>query len=708
MGLEIIIPLIGAITINFAQIAASIAVSVAIGFASTALFKPKGPRAAAREIKLNEISARPVYRRAYGTLQLGGFVTERRVTGRTIYLQILLQSGPSAGPFDLYLDGNRVPLSGDPFDFTGPGALSYDPDPAAYPRAALYAGHVRAWIGLGDQTGIPADITTEHAPLGSAPVWPGFTVLWLALNVGDDGTAGDRWPGGQPVATLEGQFSPVYDPRDLAQSVDDPGSWTFSDNQALIVLDMLRDPHCVGADLAEIELESFAAGADVADIEVETRDGGREPLYRAAGVWAADGGAAFEMIEPALAAGMSALVEVDGQWRFLPGRHRAPERSYGEDVFAAPAVEFVSERDPSEVLNAAYVQCRMPSRNWELQPLGEIIDGAALEADNYRKSIVALELDWVTSIDQAYRIGWRVIQASRLERSIAGAFHPEFFEMHTGAVCEINCTLIWGERIAFTVEAWSFGVEPVDQETGTARLAISASLRETSSAVDIFDAAAAPLIDPVIADDVVAVLQPPAISAVAATFRTVGATVTIRATITAVQSTSESATGYDIRWRGYAGAVALAWQYGPQVPADDLGAGDPLEIEFGPLELGVYDVELRSVAARGFSPWVSDQFTVPADGAVPSAPTLISAASGSDHETTWQAPDDPTHERLVIWSGVPGSGGVELDAVGSFAASQVIYQGSGASGVPVSYYATSRNALGADSAAAGPSTHTTP
>lgn len=710
-GIEIVV-LGFTISLNIAQALAGIIVSVALGFLEQLFTKKKKsdvlPFTERRQ--LNEMSPQPAYLSAYGPVRLGRHITERRVKGRFLYLQLLVQSRPSAGPWALYLDNRYVPLSGDPTDFAGPGAVSHNPDPVTWPEAALLSGYVRAWFGYGDQVSVPDVLVADVPDLAEAPIWPGFSVAWLKINLGPDASARQRWPNQQPIVAVEGPMSLVWDPRDPAQDRDDPSTWGYSDNQALAVLDMIRNENCVNAPDA-VNVASFVVAADIADEQVPIKAGGTEPRYRVAGFWEADGTPPFEMIEPANLAGMTDVAEVDGEWVITPGKYLPPEVTWSEDILHGPAVELIDERDPADMMNTAQVQFSVPERNWELQPLPDLIDPAALAADNGERSNLPIRLEWVSHIAQAYRIGWRAIQLTRYEREVSGTFASRAIQAHYGARVAIDLATIWGEVVEFTVGSWEMAIEETDSEAGIARLVVVMRLRETDPAIDVVDTDAQPELGDLITAAVSPPIEPPVIDAVAAeAVVTPGGTV-INARITCDQSSTASASAYQIRYRrDYGGGSYGPYTAAPDVQADELGEADQFTVLIGPLETASYEVEVRTISVRGYSPWALEAFTISAPTTPPPAPTLVAGASGTDHVVTWRTPDDPRHERLVLWEGASASFGAATvsESIGTFPDTEVVNVGSGASGVPVYYWATSRDVWGNDSAPAGPAVHTTP
>ncbi|MEM7505541.1 MAG: phage tail protein [Pseudomonadota bacterium] len=645
-GIEIVIAGV-TISISAASIAAAV-VSAALSLLTSLVFRPEEPRPPFRRNKLNEIEGAPVYTKCYGTLYRGGYVTERRVKGDILFMQLMVQSDRSIGPFSFFINDRAIPVEGDPFDFDGPGAQSFDPElPDVFPDAELYDGLVTFWMGLGDQSTVPAQLLDEEPKLAEAPIWPGFTVVWGRFKFGDQGRSRDRYPDGVPLVNVEGQFSPVWDPRDPAQDPDDPDTWRFSANQALCKLDMIRNPNCFDAPLSSINIPSFIEGANICDRQVRKKGGGKEALYRVGGAWRTEGKAPFEIIKPCMDAGMSDLVEVDGQWRYVPGAYRAPEFTLsGDDIIGEEAV-FDFERDPADLINSARVSFVSPPHNWDLQPLEDIVDEAALSADGGVNSWASIQLDWVTSIDQAYRIAWRTIQITRLERQCTGVFGGRALKAHVEAPLFLEIPALYDAPVEMVCKGWSLGFDQVDDTLGIARMTIPMTLVETGPQWDLFDADARPDLEEIIEDDPVKAVDTPnllAVTGIETDGQTTGATIELE------QSLSASVTAYNVSYRPNLGggnfgtSVAL-----PSILVEDLGGGDRIIFSIDGLVAGDYQAVVRAVSFRGLSAPALTTFAIAPSGEIPDPPSLISASTGTNHRPIFRVPNDARASVLVVY-----------------------------------------------------------
>lgn len=87
---------------------------------------------------------------------------------------------------------------------------------------------------------------------------------------------------GVPNYTATIKASKVWDPRDEAQSADDPSTWTWTDNAALVIMDYLWHADGMRLDRAMIveAIDDWIAAADYADEQMLLLSGETEARYR--------------------------------------------------------------------------------------------------------------------------------------------------------------------------------------------------------------------------------------------------------------------------------------------------------------------------------------------------------------------------------------------------------------------------------------------
>jgi hypothetical protein len=100
------------------------------------------------------------------------------------------------------------------------------------------------------------------------------------------------YPRGLPQLSIIADCTPVYDPRDETQSVDNDGTWTSTSNPVLQLVRFLTDADIgMGFErsiLIDPVIEALNAQADVCDEPILLADGGIEPRYASNGFFSLD------------------------------------------------------------------------------------------------------------------------------------------------------------------------------------------------------------------------------------------------------------------------------------------------------------------------------------------------------------------------------------------------------------------------------------
>ena len=131
------------------------------------------PKQEQQRSELTRPTSLPAYRYVYGTCWAPGTPVGWQVVGNILYICHLLNSRPSSlTTHSVLFDKRSVSISGDPFDFAGAGASATND---------VFSGHVRGWIGRGDQTSAPAQVVAEASDFAATDAWRGCTVLWAPV-----------------------------------------------------------------------------------------------------------------------------------------------------------------------------------------------------------------------------------------------------------------------------------------------------------------------------------------------------------------------------------------------------------------------------------------------------------------------------------------------------------------------------------------------
>jgi hypothetical protein len=409
-------------------------VSLLLNAAAAALGpKPRLPdlkRDLARETEL------PKYRFVYGRDRAVGTPMPVRVRGRYIYACYLLNSRPSLlTDVTLSFDNRNVTLTGDPFDFAGPGAET---------TTEPIEGYVRVWFGRGDQSGPPAEILTA-APWASGADedlflstdrWQGRTVMWARFDSGPSEGRSERWPAVPPAVHVIANWSKVWDPRDLAQDADDPATWTYSDNLALCILDAARSNPVKGYPLSALILDQFIAAADNADERVDLLAGGDEARYRTRGTVIWDDSELEDQLLPLFEAGAARAIKQGGMLGIAPGAWVTPDFTLTDFVGGSMEIIGTQAGDLPTQLRTSYVSAARLFEAAELPPYD--IPGAQA-ADGGLPRVMTINCDFAGSPTQAQRVQKIRGNLERRQREIKLTAWPEAVNLVAGAT--LNCAL---------------------------------------------------------------------------------------------------------------------------------------------------------------------------------------------------------------------------------------------------------------------------
>lgn len=383
----------------------------------------------------------PAYRFVYGHARAVGTPVGTPVRGSSAESIIwgcwLLNSRPSdLSDWKLFLDKREVLHSGDPFDFTMSGGANC----TAFP----FQDHCKIWIGRGDQTSPPAEYLAD-APWSvgnedlwlATDAWRGRTVVWIKLRAGGSKNRRRRWPSSPPLVEMEGKFSRVWDPRDGAQSLASPATWTWSENHALCTMDAATQSPVRPYQLANLHLGSWTDGADVSDQNVALLAGGTEKKYTCSGTLVFNGQEVEDLLNPMFASGAADVIRIGGKLGYAAGAYRAPAVSL--DYLLGQGFEAVDMIEGDALVNELRVSYISPSRGYDVANLKPWSIPGALAADGGLPAVRDLELSFCKSPTQAMRV--RKIIGGRLrrqERLTGGELPPEALDLVGGATLTLS------------------------------------------------------------------------------------------------------------------------------------------------------------------------------------------------------------------------------------------------------------------------------
>lgn len=154
-----------------------------------------------------------------------------------------------------------------------------------------YDGGTFVYVSMQWRLGLPLETAYSYLTINFPELWTadhrgdGLASVVYAFQTAPESHFNDVYPNGRPEPSAVIEGARVYDPRDEAQDPDDPETWTFSTNLALLRLHHLTQPFGGRLSLTgDMILEEWAAAADVCDQTVLNRTAEEEPRYHG-GLW---------------------------------------------------------------------------------------------------------------------------------------------------------------------------------------------------------------------------------------------------------------------------------------------------------------------------------------------------------------------------------------------------------------------------------------
>ena len=426
-----------AVAATIATAVGRLVVGATISLVSASLTRRATPGREELKRELSTPTERPPYRYVYGETRAIGSLVAWPVKGKILWGCWLLNSRVSdMSNLGLILDEREVTHTGDPFDFA-------DLDGATATKSP-FRGHVNFWVQRGDETSPPQRFLNDCAydeedfPEGykTTDGWQGRTVLWMRLSAGGNRSRADRWPATPPQVQVDAKWSKIYDPRNAAHDIDDPDTWEPSDNQGLILLDVLLNNPVRPYQVLNLNMDSYKWAADVADESVALKAGGTEKRYRAAGTIVFSEGVELEdMLEPVLIAGASKMTRIGGKLAVIPATTKASVGTIST-VIDNLKVDWLrpSKELPTRILGN-YVNVNRGYENADL-PYYEIPGAQA--ADGGVPKTRSLTMSMVESPSQAQRLVKIFGYDARRQRKITTTLPPENINLISGSEATVS------------------------------------------------------------------------------------------------------------------------------------------------------------------------------------------------------------------------------------------------------------------------------
>lgn len=384
---------------------------------------------------------------------------------------IELQGVPGAELDGVLVNGEAVPI------------LEDDPHPD-YGRRLGGRFEGRAWVRYhdGSQTEADAMLLAKYpAPL--ARPWTsdmvGHGIAYVVLTCQYDREVFTAFPTAQWV--LKGLR--LYDPRkdstaggSGSQRWANPATWTFTENQAVMIYNVLRGITLPGGEVwgGGIPAEDlpFAVGAaamDACDEPVDDGDGGTEPQFRAGREVFVDD-EPFGVIEALLDTCCGKLAERGGVWTIRVGAPALPVLDFTDDDLLADAPDtYAPFPRLTEIYNAISATWTSEADAWQPRDAEALTNPAWEAEDDGRRLMASVELGPVTSGTQVQRLMAAMITDHRRMRVHQVVLPP------VAIALDVLDTVAWTSASnGYTAKL--FEVVRIERELQTGRVAVT--LRE--------------------------------------------------------------------------------------------------------------------------------------------------------------------------------------------------------------------------------------
>tara|TARA_R110000851_G_scaffold168602_1_gene314477 strand:- start:1669 stop:3813 length:2145 start_codon:yes stop_codon:yes gene_type:complete len=414
----------------------SLATSLLLSAASNALTSNASTKQQDQSRDLSSPTTAPEVRYVYGHTRAAGTPTGTPVKGEYIYGNWILNSRWSdLTGLKLFLDKREVEFTGDPYDFSGVGAIATN---------GPFLDHTTFWISKGDETTPPDVFTSENgyhvstSPGGwkTTDAWRGLTTIWVKIKAGDQEERAERWPSAPPFLEVEANWSRVYDPRDVAQDFSDETTWTHSSNLALCVLDSLKENPVRPYQQSNLDLVSFSTAADIADLDIALNAGGTEKEFVIAGTLVFSNGELEDQVMPLVSAGGGYLVRSGGQVGLQLPKYQTPSQTHTDFLGSSlTASDLLPTTDIVNNIRTVYTSIVRGYESAELKPYD--IPGA-LSVDGNIAATMNLNLNFCPSATQAMRVRKIVGGLIRRQKSLQVILEPKALDLLPGSTITLD------------------------------------------------------------------------------------------------------------------------------------------------------------------------------------------------------------------------------------------------------------------------------
>lgn len=402
--------------------AALLGISTAAAF----LAQPQVPKQpdGAQPLK-GTIPARP---RGYGRARISGPYVLYDTYSIWSFDIIALHDGKISGFVYYFLNDDIIQMDAD-------GAVNFIVGLGATQR---YVSNGSKHVYIKTRTGLATETAYSGRASGFSP--PGTIPNWSSAHRGD-GVASiflecrqpsavdflTTYPRGLPKPSVVADLSPIFDPRDGAQSRSNSATWLISRNPVLQLLDYLTNDDSGGPaldwdTLIAPNLTALMAQATICDELVSRADGSTEARYQSSG-WYYKTTDPAEVIGAILATCDGWMAENgDGSISIYVGKYQTPTITLTDDHIIGLSIDHgVPDEEVINEIRASYTSVDSDYREAAARPWRDEASIATLG----RVRSTTVQLPWVQSWAQTRRLSKRLM--SRHQASMRGSLQLSMY-----------------------------------------------------------------------------------------------------------------------------------------------------------------------------------------------------------------------------------------------------------------------------------------
>lgn len=238
----------------------------------------------------------------------------------------------------------------------------------------------------------------------------------ICANSKPDDFAGIYPSGREPVYTALVDGFLVYDPRDIAQDENDPDTWVYSNNGALVIADWIVSTDGLGR---SVNWAKVAIQADKADLDVMDRDGNLRKKWQLAGSYSSADERETVRANMGVACDAMFYEDDDGTVGFYVGGYEEPTVTIVDDDILR--VQYSEGQPGTDIKNSMVISYTEPEQGYRESASAPYIINDPSEA--YSED--ALNVFWIPNHNQAVRVAKRLLLVSRAKYQISAVLKYE-------------------------------------------------------------------------------------------------------------------------------------------------------------------------------------------------------------------------------------------------------------------------------------------